>query len=57
MNKLSLRARVSFILLAVLTSTLVLGGTVVGMQAGSGEIVLTPTVDVQMAAAGPGAMA
>jgi hypothetical protein len=52
MNKLSLRARVSFILLAVLTSTLVLGGTVVGMQSGSVEIALTPTMDVQMAAAG-----
>jgi hypothetical protein len=57
MNKLSLRARVSSFLLAVLTSSLVLGGTVVGMQGGSGDAVLTPTMALQMVTYGSSAVA
>ena len=44
MKTLSMRVRVCSFLLAVLSSTIVLGGTVIGMQSDAGSHLTAPTM-------------
>jgi hypothetical protein len=56
MKKLSARVRVCSLLLAVLTSALVLGGTVVGMQSGSEFEAGAPTIAMETVTIRPSAV-
>lgn len=57
MNTLSLRVRLSSFLLAVLTSALVLGGTVAGMQPDGHFELASPTVAMETVTIRPSAVA
>ena len=56
MKTLSLRVRLSSLLLAVLTSALVLGGTVVGMQPDGNSSLASPTIAMETVTIRPSAV-
>lgn len=56
MKTLSLRVRLSSLLLAVLTSALVLGGTVAGMQPDGSLVLASPTIAMETVTIRPSAV-